>query len=254
MRLIINADDFGLSNGQNYGIIDCFKNGVVTAATILTTGNAFQHACQLANNNPSLDIGVHLSLDIGKPLTEKSKIPSLLGDDNEFNRYNLNTNSINVCPKEVYIEWRNQIEAAYSMGLSPTHIDSHHHIHMMIDIFPIYLQLAKEFQLAIRFHPRTWTQAQIEYTLPFMKGLKYADYFLNSFYGKTIFPDFFSSVSFKQNHSYEMMCHPAYLDQWILNNSSYIYERAVEVDTLQSSKTKKVLNERNIDLITFREL
>ena len=68
MKLIINADDFGYSNGVNYGIIDAFKNGILTSTTCLTNMPGFNHAIQLAKENPNLGIGIHLTLTCGKPL------------------------------------------------------------------------------------------------------------------------------------------------------------------------------------------
>lgn len=254
MKLIINADDFGLSNGQNYGIIDCFRNGVVAAATLLSTGAAFDHACGLAKKFPELDIGVHLSLDLGTPLSAGHTIPSLLDTDGKFRRYNLEDNYIEVQPEEVYTEWRTQIEKVYASGLTPSHIDSHHHIHMMINIFPIYLQLAREFQLAVRFHPRKWDEQQIRQALPLLDGLAHADHFLNTFYGTTITPDFFADLQLKKDLTYEMMCHPAYLDQWIMGNSSYNIQRSIEAETLQLSQTSDIIQQRGIELINFNQL
>jgi predicted glycoside hydrolase/deacetylase ChbG (UPF0249 family) len=254
MTLIINADDFGLSKGQNYGIIDCFSNGVVTSTTLLSTGEAFNHACSLAKKNPKLDIGVHLSLDLGKPISDKQVIPSLLNNDHAFKRYDLEKNYIEVEPEEVYKEWRAQIEKVYAAGLTPSHIDSHHHIHMMLNIFPVYIRLAKEFQLAVRFHPRKWSAEQIQQFSPLLDDVVYADHFLNTFYATTIKPSFFADLHLKQGSTYEMMCHPAYLDQWIMENSSYNIQRSIEAETLQHAQTLQYIQQQGIQLINFSQL
>ncbi len=67
--LIVNADDFGLSKGQNYGIIEACRNGIVTSTTALVNGQAIDHAVQLSRDEPSLAIGMHFVLTMGKPLT-----------------------------------------------------------------------------------------------------------------------------------------------------------------------------------------
>lgn len=67
--LIVNADDFGLSKGQNYGIIEACRNGIVTSTTALVNGQAIDHAVQLSRDEPSLTIGMHFVLTMGKPLT-----------------------------------------------------------------------------------------------------------------------------------------------------------------------------------------
>ncbi|MFV0396086.1 MAG: ChbG/HpnK family deacetylase, partial [Coprobacillaceae bacterium] len=63
MRLIINADDFGYSTGQNLGIIEGYKHGCITSTTLLTTMPGTNQAIHLAKENPDLDVGIHLSLD-----------------------------------------------------------------------------------------------------------------------------------------------------------------------------------------------
>ena len=67
--LIVNADDFGLSKGQNYGIIEACRNGIVTSTTALVNGQAIDHAVQLSRDEPCLAIGMHFVLTMGKPLT-----------------------------------------------------------------------------------------------------------------------------------------------------------------------------------------
>ena len=67
--LIVNADDFGLSKGQNYGIIEACRRGVVTSTTALVNGEAVEHAAQLSRDVPELGVGMHFVLTLGMPLT-----------------------------------------------------------------------------------------------------------------------------------------------------------------------------------------
>lgn len=67
--LIVNADDFGLSKGQNYGIIEACRNGVVTSTTALVNGAAIDHAAQLSRSTPELAVGMHFVLTLGEPLS-----------------------------------------------------------------------------------------------------------------------------------------------------------------------------------------
>ncbi len=64
--LIVNADDFGLSKGQNYGIIEACRNGVVTSTTALVNGAAIDHAAQLSRSTPELAVGMHFCTDAGR--------------------------------------------------------------------------------------------------------------------------------------------------------------------------------------------
>jgi hypothetical protein len=61
-RLVVNADDFGFTRGVNQGIVEAHRSGILTAATLMATGAAFDHAVELARQNPSLDVGCHLVL------------------------------------------------------------------------------------------------------------------------------------------------------------------------------------------------
>lgn len=75
--LIVNADDFGLSKGQNYGIVEAYRNGVVTSTTALVNGEAIDHAAQLSRELPALGVGMHFVLTLGKPVSE---MPGLTRD------------------------------------------------------------------------------------------------------------------------------------------------------------------------------
>src|SRR5437867_1012770 len=61
-RLIVNADDFGFTADVNTGIIEAYRNGILTATTLMANGAAFDHAVVLAKENPGLDVGCHLAL------------------------------------------------------------------------------------------------------------------------------------------------------------------------------------------------
>lgn len=69
MRVIVNADDFGLSPAINYGIIEAHRHGVVTSTTAMMNANAIEHAASLSADFPGLGIGLHFVLSFGVPLT-----------------------------------------------------------------------------------------------------------------------------------------------------------------------------------------
>ncbi|MEG0276419.1 MAG: ChbG/HpnK family deacetylase, partial [Coprobacillus sp.] len=73
VKIINNADDFGYSNAINYGIIDCYLNGMLTSTTLMPAMPGFDHAVALAKQNPGLGIGVHLTLTCGRPVLEGHK-------------------------------------------------------------------------------------------------------------------------------------------------------------------------------------
>lgn len=252
MKLIINADDFGISPGQNYAIADCFTNGVVTSTTLMANGQAFDQAISIAQQLPTLDVGIHLTLDLGQPLSPVKEIPNLVSGPN-FKKYDLSQADLVFPLNEVEIEWRRQIEKIKSTGIQISHLDSHHHIHMKEPLLPLFTQLAREYGLAIRFHPRDWSAEDIRRVSPLIIGLPRADKFINRFFQKEITPDFFDTLK-DETGICEIMCHPAYLDEWLLKNSSYNTCRITEAATLQNPRTREKILSNGIQLLNFRQL
>ncbi len=146
--LIVNADDFGLSKGQNYGIIEACRRGVVTSTTALVNGEAVEHAAQLSREVPELGVGMHFVLTLGMPL---SPMPGLTRDGHWANGFG-NRRSRALCrSKRLPASWSvssNRFIDAF--GKAPTHIDSHHHVHMIPAIFPIVAEFAQRKGVAMR--------------------------------------------------------------------------------------------------------
>src|SRR5579863_6643091 len=81
-RLIVNADDFGLTAGVNRGIVEAHAAGIVTSTTLMANSTAFDDAVQLARSSPTLSVGCHLVLIDGSPLLGRDKVPSLMDPRN----------------------------------------------------------------------------------------------------------------------------------------------------------------------------
>ena len=77
-RLIVNADDFGMTEGVNRAILEAHLRGLVTSTTLLANGAAFASAAEIAGDTPALGVGVHLNLTEGRPSSDAARIPSLL--------------------------------------------------------------------------------------------------------------------------------------------------------------------------------
>ncbi|NEN74221.1 chitin disaccharide deacetylase, partial [Escherichia coli] len=146
--LIVNADDFGLSKGQNYGIIEACRNGIVTSTTALVNGQAIDHAVQLSRDEPSLAIGMHFVLTMGKPLTA---MPGLTRDG-VLGKWIWQLAEEDALPlEEITQELASQyLRFIELFGRKPTHLDSHHHVHMFPQIFPIVSRFAAEEGIALR--------------------------------------------------------------------------------------------------------
>ncbi len=75
-NLIVNADDLGWTEGVNRGIADAHRNGIVTSASLLANGAAFESAVEMARSAPALGVGVHLNLNDGNPSHPRKRFPA----------------------------------------------------------------------------------------------------------------------------------------------------------------------------------
>lgn len=220
MKIIVNADDFGLTKGITNGIIDAHINGVVDSATIMMNGLHVDHAITLAKHNPSLKIGVHLVLTWGKPLCDD--VPSLI-DRNGFFKLTKNFDSFPT-PNltEVRREWEAQIEAFKQTGLELHHLDSHHHIHGWECLRQVVIDLAKTHHVPIRYVDSLKNHPDILLT----------ESIWLEFYNEGISLDLFDQIQHHHAKSIEIMTHPGYVDDDLKRVSSYNDKRAEELKIL----------------------
>jgi len=85
-RLVVNADDLGLTIGVNDGIFDAHEHGILTSASLLANAPATADAARLARSHPTLGVSVHLSLVEGDPVLPPDHVPTLVEDDERFRR------------------------------------------------------------------------------------------------------------------------------------------------------------------------
>lgn len=139
-RLIVNADDFGLTLGVNRAIIEAHTQGIVTSATLMANSAAFDDAVQLAHSHPKLGVGCHLVLVDGSPLLDPADVPSLLAGDRTFHRdigsFALRAITGRLHEKEIEAEATAQVRKLQSAGITVRHVDTHKHTHL----FPAVLR------------------------------------------------------------------------------------------------------------------
>jgi predicted glycoside hydrolase/deacetylase ChbG (UPF0249 family) len=134
-RLIINADDFGLTLGINRAIIELHRAGVLTSATLMAAGPAFDDAAALAHSNPSLGVGCHIVLTDGTPASPPETIPTLLGPDSKTFRPSLidflqALLRGRIREDDIEREAFAQIHKLQQAGIPITHVDTHKHTHL----------------------------------------------------------------------------------------------------------------------------
>jgi len=248
--LIVNADDFGLSKGQNYGIVEACKNGLVTSTTALVNGAAIDHAAQLSRYLPTLAVGMHFVLTLGMPL---SAMPGLTREG-KLGKWIWQMAEENTLPLE---EIARELDCQYHrfvdlFGREPTHIDSHHHVHMIPQIFSLVAGFAKSKGLAMRIDRSLVALHQLDDC-----GVRSSDGFASEFYGEAISDSLFLQTLDKSTaqgeRSLEVMCHPAFIDNTIMG-SAYCYPRLAELDVLTSASLKYAIAERGYRLGNYRDV
>ncbi len=155
-RVIVTADDFGLSIGINEAIEEAHQRGALTTASLMVGARATREAIERARRLPSLRVGLHLVLVNGTPVSSPETIPDLLDPRGEF------------CPhlfrsgvkfffrpgvrQQLEVEIRAQFQAFRSTGLSLDHVNCHNHMHLHPTIGGLVLKVGREFGLrAVRY-------------------------------------------------------------------------------------------------------
>lgn len=248
--LIVNADDFGLSKGQNYGIIEACKNGLVTSTTALVNGAAISHAAQLSRCVPELGVGMHFVLTLGEPL---SAMPGLTREG-RLGKWIWQMAEEDSLPLD---EIAHELECQYRrfialFGCEPTHIDSHHHVHMIARIYSIVAAFAREKGVALRIDRQVAERDDLA-----QDAARSSDGFTSEFYGEAISEALFlqtldASIQ-RGESSLEVMCHPAFVDNTIMG-SAYCYPRLAELEVLTSASLKYAVAERGYRLGTYRDV
>lgn len=239
MKLIVNADDFGLSKGVNYGILEAHLNGIVTSTTLMITTPEVDHAILISKDAPKLKIGLHLNITLGSPITS---CPSLVKEGNIFYKPSELPNQDEFKEEEIYQEFKAQYNLfVKKVGKKPTHFDSHLYAHQR---YPkaksAIIRLAKEVKLPVR-----------GITTNGFKEVKFFDFFKandTNNLSKMIENKMDEILS---HEIAELMVHPAYMDEFLQTKSSYSYPRILELEILTDKKTKKLLKTNNIKLIAY---
>lgn len=236
-RLIVNADDYGLSEGVCLVILKAHRDGILTSTTCMMNMENIEKYLEMTKDYPNLGLGVHLNITVGKPLTNVS----FVDEKGNFKSRDTYTNrEVIVSQEELYQEWKAQIEKFIKiMGHKPTHLDSHHHVHLLNSNIDVALKLAHEYDLPIR--QETYLQKDFEPV-----------YFEELFYNQDATFEMIDTILHKDVKNYELMCHPAMIDWKLYQISSYNLRRAHELDIICSQKAKEMT--KKIELINYQAI
>lgn len=282
-RLIVNADDFGLTSGVNRAIVEAHNQGIVTAATLMANGAAFSEAVTLSRSASELSVGCHVVLVDGSPVCDTGQVSSLLNGDGRFHdsltrfaglalRGRLNS-------VQIENEVTAQIRKLQSAGITVSHLDTHKHTHMFPQVLRAVLKAANACGVpAIRnpFESVKLTQL-VQYPDNWKRWFEvralhyFADNFRTSVHQAGLStPDGTVGIvatgslgqrflHFILEHlpegAWELVCHPGYNDEQLQGVRTRLREsREVELRVLTSAETRERLDKRGVQLISYRGL
>lgn len=243
-QLIVNADDFGFTRDVNEGIVHAHQHGILTSTTLMATGAAFDHAVSLARDNPTLDIGVHLVL-VGS-----SGYPPTVGRL---------TASVALRRIPVYQELVAQVEKILGAGLTPTHLDTHKHTHLLPPVLDAVARISQEFGIP-------WVRQPIPLRVPFLRaalhnrllrrGCRTTDHFPGfEITGAYDTPGLAALIRRLPEGVTEFMCHPGFCGDELRAAPTRLKEsRRTELDALISSEVRQAMREASVTLISYRDL
>ncbi|MHB0871529.1 MAG: carbohydrate deacetylase [Chloroflexota bacterium] len=274
--LIVNADDFGISEGVNRGIVEAHLHGILTSTTVMANMPAFDHAVELKHRHPTLAVGVHLNLTAGKPILPPSSVPDLVDGEGHFlrgDRFLLRLSLGRIDLRQVEAELSAQLERALGAALSPDHLDSHHHVHAHPLLQPMALRIALRHGLeAIRcpvdLGLRGGGSATARLKAVGLSGLgellrrrarragiATPDHFRGLALGMG-----FSTADLRRlfselpDGSTELMCHPGYPDRELERQTSYCAGRASELEALLEPTHRQLLEPRGVKLGSYSDI
>ena len=281
-RLIVAADDFGMSAGVNAGIIRAYREGILTDASLMVNGRAFAEATELARANPGLGVGLHLMLVQGRCAAPPATIPLLADADGVFGNAPVWAGMRFFFIPGVRAQLRREIIAQLdkflATGLPLSHVDGHLTIHMHPVVVDLLIDVSERYGIravrlprealapALRFDRRHLPRKLFEATsftalsrwaLPRLRraGLQHPDRMFGLHQTGHVSEQYLLSVLADLPPGVnEIYCHPAVIDDEVRRWRPADYESERELAALTSARVRTAIEQGGIELITYRDL
>jgi predicted glycoside hydrolase/deacetylase ChbG (UPF0249 family) len=246
-RLIVTADDFGLTDGVCLAILDALSAGVVSCTSAMM---AFPGAAErvLRHTSPLLTgrLGLHVQVTAGHSCAPPAEVPSLVDAGGRF-APSIAALGV-IAPEDVDREFRAQALRLRELGLEPSHVDSHHHAHNRPDVSGAFVALARTIGVA-RTGPPHVADALRD------AGVRHADRFEAAWFGGTLTVDRLLDVvaqafdAIGGSGTVELMCHPGRSDAALERASGYARDRERELAVFCSPELRRRLDDLGIEII-----
>jgi len=286
-KLIVNADDFGLSKAVTDAIIDCHDNGIVTSTTLMSNMPFAEYAASKAKAFPMLSVGLHVTLTEGKPLSAPADVDNLIDSNGNFIRFSLqrkNLRSNEKAKEQVYRELEAQLLNALDLGLNISHFDSHHSIHRVPIVKKALIKLHKLYGIpAVRAQKGLyWTDSRakiyfklkriflnlrkfrkryshtLQHLIVIKNGLLTPDRMVSPGYLIPRLSDpkkqFIQCLKAIPNGISELALHPGYYDEKSSDSEIFRKVREFDAQIACDRDVKNCIKECGINLISFNDL
>ena len=289
-RLIVNADDFGMTRGINRAIAEASSKGVVTSTTLMATAHAYDDALNtISRLNPKVSIGCHVILLDGNPALPAANVPSLLQPKANTREFRVQLNDFaraavsgNLDADEIEAEASAQIQRIQDSGVKVSHFDCHKHAHMFPAVLKPLLQAARNrgvtavrnpfgklfplpFGRLVR-NPSLWKRvAELGVLRSFAArfkhevhrhGLHTPDGSIGVLDTGTLdLESFLVIIDTLPEGTWEFVCHPGYNDAELDHVRTRLRQsRETELAVLTSPEARSALERRGISLISYFDL
>jgi predicted glycoside hydrolase/deacetylase ChbG (UPF0249 family) len=268
VRLIVNADDYGLSPGTNRGIERAHTQGVVTSTSVMVNQVASEEVVRLRERHPDLGIGIHLTLTLGEPASDPRQVPSLVAGDGRFLDRLALLNCLRagrIVPAEVVTECSMQLKRLRAFGIDPDHWDVHQHLHEHARLAEPVAAAMREEGLRVCRNPRRLLTAPRGSS----RGLTAAVRNLRRRKARNIIAAWHSIpnalveadpavwprlIASLRAGTFEAICHPGEPDDIADRlTPDFAHARRQELDALVRQELQRALAEREVQLLTFRQ-
>jgi predicted glycoside hydrolase/deacetylase ChbG (UPF0249 family) len=261
--LVVNADDLGLTVGVNDGIFAAHDGGILTSASLMATAPATANAIRRLRSHPALGIGVHLTLVDGTPLLPPDRLPTLVRDDGRFHAswrpFIVACLLGRVSMADVERELTAQIEYVIAQGITPTHLDSHKHVHLFPPVFDVVVRLAHRFHISVVRVPNERTLADLPlldmarraYSLAGSRGIATPRFLGRAMTGVMTADALAKALRQLPAGHTELMVHPGYVDEALRQLPTRLMaSRETEVALLTSAAVAQIVVDHDVHLVT----
>lgn len=265
--LIINADDFGLSDGVSSGIIRAHVDGILTSTSYMVNFPWAEELALMLSQAPALGVGVHLNLTTGSPVLPPEQVPSLVDGSGRFSK-SLARIQFRIRPEEALREWSAQVEKCRRLlGRPPTHLDTHRYLQGFPGLAKVMVEVAHRYKIpAVRsLYPgpgldqtmfSRWNPVSLlvngalQRSLAVVQesGLRHPDFALA---GDFDLPRLLRKLDLVGVGVTELVTHPGHLDDRLRSISSLQGQREVELAALTAPEARRQIEHLGIRLVSF---